>query len=286
MREAERGAWTTEAERVIAAQAGEAAALEALLLGVAPRVRRFAGSLCDDPADADEVAQEALLSAVVALPGLRDPAAFPAWIFALTRRQAGRLRRRARRRPEEPSEAAERVAGRGDPEGEASAGELGGAFTAALGRLPEGQRAVVVLRDVEGLSAQEVATALDIEVSTVKTRLHRGRAALRAELSPLLSPQPPALESADGRPAAACPDVVSRFSRYLEGDIDPQTCDTLHAHVEGCPACNAACASLRRSVSLCHRAGREGTLQPALQRRVREALQAVISGSENFSAPG
>jgi RNA polymerase sigma-70 factor (ECF subfamily) len=106
----------------------------------------------------------------------------------------------------------------------------------------------------------------------VKSRLHRARVAVRERLAPLLVPQEPA--AADG-----CPDVVPILSRYLEGEIGGDECAAMEKHVAGCARCAARCDSLRRTLSLCRTAAREGAVPASIQDLVRRALrEATLAG--------
>lgn len=256
----------TDAELLAAVRAGSAEATAALLERHAGAVLRYARSLCRDAVEADDVAQEALITAARALPGLRADAALGPWLYAVTRSHCRRAQRRRSRAPFTADPAPEAQGGTPDPEGIASGSELSAALELAIRGLEPKMREVVVLRDVEGLTAPEVAEALHLELATVKTRLHRGRAAVRARLAPLLAPSP--------ERQASCPEVVERFSRYLEGEVGADECARMHDHVDQCPSCNAACASLRRTVALCRAAG--ATPPPDVQARVRAALAVVL----------
>ena len=116
----------------------------------------------------------------------------------------------------------------------------------SIARIDPDFREVLVLRDVEGLSAPEVARVLGMSVEAVKSRLHRARVAVREELAPAL-----------GRPeiapprGAQCPDVLALFSQHLEGEIDPSVCATMEAHLARCHHCHAACESLKRTLAIC-----------------------------------
>lgn len=246
---------------VAAARGGDREALEALLAAHAPALARFAGRLCDDAATADDVVQETLIAAVRGLGDLRDPAAFRSWLFAIARSQCGRQRRI--KRGETFEEAGYAFEGPG-PDGVAAAAEHGGALDGAIRALDEKYREVLVLRDIEGWTAPEVAAAVGVPVDTVKTRLHRARSAVRARLAPTLGPGP----------GTACPDVVERYSAFLEGEIGSVECASLQAHVEGCPSCNAACASLKKTVNLCKESG--ARVPADVQDRVRRALAVVV----------
>ena len=258
----------TEPELLAAAREGDRAATEALLVGRAPMVIRFAHAMCDNPADAEDAAQDALLAAVRGLPALRADAALNAWLYAITRSCCTKKRRRRKDAPAvtEPVDESTAVADTPGPDAVAAGHELGAALTLAIRALAPKYREVLLLRDVEGLTAPEVAEVLGLDVGTVKTRLHRARAAVRARIEPSLTPS--------SHPSPSCPDIVDRFSRFLEGEIGPNECELLHAHVATCPSCNAACASLRRTVTMCREQADEPTVD--VRERVRAALSVVV----------
>jgi RNA polymerase sigma-70 factor, ECF subfamily len=136
---------------------------------------------------AEDAAQEAVLQAMVGLDRLERPERFGAWLGGIGLNVSRRWRRDQAREewslaaltggragpdpvPDEPAEAAERA-------------EEARRVRGAVGRLPAGQRAAVVLFYLVGMAHREVAAALGIGVGAVKTRLHKGRAALREELA-------------------------------------------------------------------------------------------------------
>jgi RNA polymerase sigma factor (sigma-70 family) len=155
-------------EVVSAAQQGDALALDKLLDELAPYVRRLCGRVA--PAVADDATQESLLAVFEGLPSLRAPEAIMTWVQSVAVRTAIRLARRhdLEIAKEEPP-----------PDRPAAALEGLVDIDDALARLPAAQRAVLVLRSREGLSEQEIAAALGIPAGTVKSRLHRARAAFR-----------------------------------------------------------------------------------------------------------
>ncbi|MEW1843788.1 RNA polymerase sigma factor [Nonomuraea angiospora] len=155
-------------EIVAAAQRGDALALDRLLDDLAPYVRRLCARIA--PAAADDATQEALLAIFRGLPSLRAPEAIMTWVRSVTVRTAIRLARR-----DDLEVAAEETL----MAGHASSMEGLVDIDDALARLPVSQRAVLVLRTREGLSEQEIADTLEIPIGTVKSRLHRARAAFR-----------------------------------------------------------------------------------------------------------
>ncbi len=248
------------------AREGDDAAVEALLVRHAPRVLRFARSICRDSVLADDIAQDSLVTAARALKDVRADAALSSWFYAVVRSHCRRRNRRGKHAPTELLVDVPLADHRPGPEALAADRELGVSLRGAIAVLDPKYRDVLLLRDVEGLTAPEVAEVLGLQVDTVKTRLHRARAAVRSRIEPQL-------ERSRAR-TPACFDVVERFSRYLEGEIGAVECSTLHAHVEGCPSCNAACASLRRTLSACKAAGDE--IPEDVEARVRLALATVV----------
>jgi RNA polymerase sigma-70 factor (ECF subfamily) len=154
---------------------------------------------------------------------------------------------------------------------------MSAALDAAIGGLDDKYREVIVLRDMEGLSAAEVAAVLGISVAAVKSRLHRARADVRARLEPLV----PAAASATRD--VPCAEIGTTFSRHLEGEIGAEACAAMQRHVEGCSSCNAVCEGLRRSVSLCRQAGTL-PLPDELQNQVRRALENALRAAGPTSA--
>jgi RNA polymerase sigma factor (sigma-70 family) len=156
-------------ENVSAAQQGDALALDRLIDELAPYVRRLCARIA--PAAVDDATQEALLAIFRGLPSLRAPEAIMTWVRSVTVRTAVRL---ARQHDVEFAAEGTRPVDRNTSSLEALVD-----IDDALARLPVSQRVVLVLRTREGLSEQEIATALGIPAGTVKSRLHRARAAFR-----------------------------------------------------------------------------------------------------------
>jgi RNA polymerase sigma-70 factor (ECF subfamily) len=134
-------------------------------------------------------------------------------------------------------------------------------------------REVLVLRDVEGLSAREVAEVLGITADAVKSRLHRARLAVRDGLAPVLD-----IRKEKPRPdtAGTCPDVLLLFSRHLEGEISTELCAEMERHLERCVRCREACASLQRTLQIC-RATPSPQVPDSVQQSIREHLRKLIA---------
>ena len=244
----------TDDQLLAAARQGDAAALETLLLRYQPQLYRFGLRMCGNVEDAGEVAQESLIAMARSLRDFRGDSSVSSWLYTIARRFCIKKRRLSRFAPTRQesldapgTDAARRLADPApSPEQTASNQELAAALTRAIDALDPSQREVLLLRDVEGFSAPEVARILGASVDAVKSRLHRARVAVREELAPLL-----------GRPATAlahgarCPDVLTLFSQHLEGEIDPTVCATMEAHLARCSHCRDACESLKRTLAVC-----------------------------------
>ena len=149
------------------------------------------------------------------------------------------------------------------------------ALEQAIGALEPMYREVLLLRDVEGLSAAEVAEVLGVGVPAVKSRLHRARLSVRAHVAPLLGIAPP--EPA-GAPEKGCPDVLALFSRYLEDEISAGGLREMERHLAGCGRCRGACDSLKRTLALC-RTSPSAPVPKAIQDSVRVAVRNFLGES-------
>ena len=142
------------------------------------------------PEDAEDVAQEALISAYRAFGRFRGDSKITTWLYRITVNAAlMRLRKekKARTLTRAGLDEIDVPDWSGAPERFASNSELGDRLREGIRMLPDDFKAAVVLRDVEGLSNAEAAEALDITVSSLKSRLHRGRVLLRKHLEEYLA---------------------------------------------------------------------------------------------------
>ena len=164
-------AWSRRPEAsaalVRAAQRGDTLALHDLLDALAPYVARICGPIALD--DAPDAAQEALIAVFRGLRTLREPAALHGWVRAIATREAVRV---ARRRTLRAADTLPDLPARGDP-------ELAADVRDVLARLTPEHRAVLVLRDLEGLDEAAAAALLAVPEGTVKSRLHRARRSFR-----------------------------------------------------------------------------------------------------------
>ena len=175
------------------ALAGDEAAMERLLMRAQEVAWRFSLAVCGRPDDAEDAMQEALLKTYRHMARLREADAFRPWLHRVVKNACLMSRRRRVHEParveslDEPASVdggSREVPSRGhDPEQMVTRTELRSRLRAALATLPAESRAVVFLREMEGLSTREVAEVMGMSEASVKTRLSRARRALQAVLA-------------------------------------------------------------------------------------------------------
>lgn len=264
------------------ARTGDREALEDLLRRHQRRVYRFGLKMCRDPEDAKDVLQETLLAVARTVKDFRGAASVSTWLYTIARSFCMKKRRRSKFAPEQeesletraPGEEARQVADPGRPADDELAGrQIEAALEQAIGDLEPIYREVLVLRDIEGLTAPEVAQVMGLTVEAVKSRLHRARLTVRERVAPLLGI--PGVPAAPATTPLGCPDVVELFSRHMEGEISSSLCADLEKHLAGCPGCRSRCDSLQRTLALC-KAAPLPEVPKAVQADVRKALRQFL----------
>ena len=253
------------------AREGDQAALEDLLLAVQPQLFRFSMKMCRHTEDAEDVLQDSMMTLARSFRDFRGASSLSTWLFTIARSFCIKKRRKSKFAPEReeslqqlaPDEQARIQSGGPGPHEQAEAAEIWRLVQAGIQRIEPAYREVLVLRDIEGLRAKEVAEIVGISVPAVKSRLHRARAELREHLT-----------STTYRPQAGCPNIRRVFSEHLEGDLSPDICSTMEAHVAVCPACAAECDGLKAALNACSSAPDE--VPEAVQKRVHQALRAAL----------
>lgn len=156
-------------DRIQAAQRGDLIAMGDVLDGLLPWVGRLCGSIALDAGP--DATQETLIQVMRDLKGLRDPDSLRSWVRRIATREAIRHAERRRREP--------LVDHLEHTEGQLLDPSLRADVARVLAELPPDQRAILVLRDLEGLSESEAAALLNVAHGTIKSRLHRARDAFR-----------------------------------------------------------------------------------------------------------
>lgn len=183
----------TDEELLEAVKRDDPGAFDAFVDRYGRRLMAFGVRMCGHHEDAEDVFQETLLKAYQGLKDLREPKALRTWLYRVAA-NACRMKRRKEKPSREISLDDFKPAGFDDamtaeipdwsnlPDDATERAELRTALEEEISQLPPDYRLVLLLRDVEGLSTQETADALQVRVPAVKMRLHRARMALRSQL--------------------------------------------------------------------------------------------------------
>ncbi len=178
------------------AQRGDKRAFELLVLKYQRKLGRLLSRFVRDPAEVEDVTQEAFIKAYRALPGFRGESAFYTWLYRIGINTAKNyLVALGRRAPTttgfdneeaEGFEDADQLRDGNTPESEMEGKEIAATVNRAMDALPKDLRTAITLREIEGLSYEEIASVMNCPVGTVRSRIFRARDAIAAELRPLL----------------------------------------------------------------------------------------------------
>ena len=178
------------------AQRGDKRAFELLVAKYQRKLGRLLSRFVRDPAEVEDVAQEAFIKAYRALPTFRGESAFYTWLYRIAINTAKNyLVALGRRAPTtvgvdiddaENFEDADQLRDTSTPESELEGKEIAGVVNKAMDALPEDLRTAITLREIEGLSYEEIASVMNCPIGTVRSRIFRAREAIAADLRPLL----------------------------------------------------------------------------------------------------
>jgi RNA polymerase sigma-70 factor (ECF subfamily) len=173
-------------------QRGERGAYDLLVLKYQHKVVKLVMRYLRNPADAEDVAQEAFVKAYRALPQFRGDSAFYTWLYRIAINTAKNALAARERNPvsyeldlqgnDESSDMVSRLKDPETPEGLALTEEIRDTVNHAIGELPEDLRTAIVLRELEGMSYEEIAASMDCPVGTVRSRIFRAREAIDRRL--------------------------------------------------------------------------------------------------------
>jgi RNA polymerase sigma-70 factor (ECF subfamily) len=245
----------------------------------------FSMKMCGHREDAEDTMQDVLFGSLKYLTSLENPEELAAWLYTVTRNRCHRMRRHQPAveckgpsldelipSPNELQQLIQSV--EKSPERELLKAEQNDLLHKAVLRLPTSLRLVLVLHDMEELDSEEVARILDLQVGTVRVRLHRARLALRKEMSRVLRglPERSAVASSNvvERPKE-CRDLFANLSEYLDRRVEPRTCEQMRTHIESCPACVAFLKDLRAAIDRCR------TLSDSCDSNVAQRMRALMT---------
>ena len=182
-------------ELVKRVQQGDKKAFDMLVLKYQLRVSKLVSRFLRNQSDVPDVVQEAFIKAYRALPNFRGDSAFYTWLYRIAINTAkNHLVAQSRKSPvnsidvqdAEDYGASEWLKEYASPEREALASELEATIQQAIGELPSDLREAITLREIEGLSYEDIAAVMDCPIGTVRSRIFRAREAIDTKLAPIL----------------------------------------------------------------------------------------------------
>lgn len=252
-------------------QRGNDSDLEQALTLLQSTVFSFSMRVCGHRQDAEDTMQEVLLKSVPQLPKFDSPKALVVWLYKVAKSRCLMSRRKSKFAPAQELSLEQLLPdrieleqlsadGKINPEAFAIRSEQASRLRDAVQKLPAPYRIVLVLRDMEGLTDDEVAEITGVRAGTVRVRLHRARLFVRRELMKILVPREkrqkkalaPAHVAETFRPAR-CKAMFAELSDYLDEQLDDSLCEELERHMNGCGPCQAFVATLEASIEACRR---------------------------------
>jgi RNA polymerase sigma-70 factor (ECF subfamily) len=250
-------------------QSGDDASVEQALALLQNTVFSFSMRVCGHRQDAEDTMQEVLLKSVPQLPKFSSPKALVVWLYKVAKNRCLMSRRKSKFAPAHELSLDELMPDRNEleqlsmegginPESFAIRSEQASRLRDAVQKLPPQYRIVLVLRDMEGLSDDEVAEITGVRPGTVRVRLHRARLFVRKELMRTWLPR--AARKSSVRPSsterlrpARCKAMFAELSDYLDEQLDDSLCEELERHMDGCGPCQAFVSTLEATIEQCRR---------------------------------
>lgn len=278
-------------QAVLLLRRGHDEAVEQALGLLQNTVFSFSMRVCGQREDAEDTMQEVMAKSIPYLSKLDSPKALLVWLYKVAKNRCLMSRRRSKFAPKEQLSLDELMPDRKEleqlstnpsinPEMFAIRSEEAARLRDAIQKLPPQYRIVLVLRDMEGLTDEEVAEITGLRSGTVRVRLHRARLFVRKELMKAWNP----LRSAPGKALvsqavptgqlrpARCKAMFAELSDYLDERLDDSLCEELEKHLDGCRPCKAFLASLEATIDECRKSPSES---PAGQKAVRLRQELV-----------
>ena len=184
-------------ELVIRVQQGDKKAFDLLVLKYQQKIANLISRYIRDQHEVMDVTQEAFIKAYRALPNFRGESAFYTWLYRIAINTAKNYLVAMGRRPPaddveaetaEQMDSGSRLKETGTPENHVLTEEISNTVQQAIDDLPEDLRTAIILRELEGMSYEEIASAMSCPVGTVRSRIFRAREAIDKSLKPLLAP--------------------------------------------------------------------------------------------------
>lgn len=185
-----------DAELVARVQRGDKQAFDLLVLKYQRKIMRLLSRMIRDPGEIEDVAQEAFIKAYRALPQFRGESAFYTWLYRIAINTARNWLAQNNRRPSTPSaqeneegetfDATDNLTDSSNPESEMASRQIADTVNKAINDLPEELRNAIVMREIDGMSYEDIAESMNCPIGTVRSRIFRAREAIATRLRPLL----------------------------------------------------------------------------------------------------
>lgn len=229
----------------------------------------FSMKVCGQREDAEDTMQEVLVKSIPYLPKFESPRALLVWLYRVAKNRCLMSRRRSKFAPKQDLSLDELMPDQLEmellsknrpvtPESQAIRNQWARRLREAVQKLPPQYRIILVLRDMEGLSDDEVAEVTGLKPGNVRVRLHRARLFVRKELAQQDAAQRAAkLNEArtSKKPAApplkrqaSCKAMFAELSNYLDEHLDDSMCERIEQHLNGCAPCQAFLMSLESTI--------------------------------------
>ena len=245
-------------------QKGEENALETAITLLQQAVFAFGMRICGQREDAEDTMQEVLVKAIPYLPKFDNSRALAKWLYTVAKNRCLMSRRKSKFAPKQELSLEELMPDREElerldklpdesPESATIRREQGQRLREAIRTLPPHYRIVLVLRDMEGFTDQEVGEITGLRPGTIRVRLHRARLFVRRELEKSKEDSVPGSQKTQG-PASSrerCRKMFAGLSDYLDGELDDFSCKEIEEHLNGCEPCKKFLRSLESAIHNC-----------------------------------
>jgi len=186
-----------DAELVARVKEGDKKAFDLLVLKYQRKIMRLLSRMIRDQAEVEDVAQEAFIKAYRALPQFRGDSAFYTWLYRIAINTARNWLASNSRRPSTPSsyenedgetfDEMDNLTDNTTPESELASRQIAQTVNKAIEDLPEDLRTAIVLREIEGMSYEDIAQSMNCPIGTVRSRIFRAREAIATKLRPMMA---------------------------------------------------------------------------------------------------
>ena len=185
-----------DAELVARVQAGDKQAFDLLVIKYQRKIMRLVSRMIRDPAEIEDVAQEAFIKAYRALPQFRGESAFYTWLYRIAINTARSWLALNKHVPSAPSafeneegetfNESDALTDGSNPESEMASRQIADTVNKAINSLPEELRHAIVMREIDGMSYEDIAESMGCPIGTVRSRIFRAREVIAKQLRPLL----------------------------------------------------------------------------------------------------